>query len=99
MARPFKTFRNSMHMYEMDLRTLQNNLYLLEVSGIAVVDDDGVLVGNVSARDARFVITSEELPKLLHLPLTSFLAVVTAGYDHVALSCKPSGAYQYCSLT
>lgn len=59
----------------------QNN-----VSAVPVVDDNNKVLGCVSGRDVRLIINSTKIYKLLRLPLSTYLSVVTEGQDNAAIT-------------
>lgn len=59
-----------------------------DVSAVPVLDAEGRIKGNVSARDARLIITSTKIYKLLKMPVKTYLEVVTDGAEFSAITCK-----------
>lgn len=44
------------------------------VNGIPILDEQGTVIGNLSIRDLRHVLTNPRLYEALHLPVTEFVA-------------------------
>lgn len=61
-----------------------------DISAVPVVDEFGVIKGNISARDVRLIITSPKVYKLLHMPISVYLEVVSEGAENSAITCKPT---------
>lgn len=49
-------------------------LHHKDLGALPIVDGSGHIIGNVSVRDLRGVITSQRLFEALHLPVTEFVA-------------------------
>lgn len=58
------------------------------ISAIPVVDEAGVIKGNISARDVRLIATSAKIYKLLHMPISVYLDVVSEGVENSAITCR-----------
>ena len=67
-----------------------------DVSGVAVVDDTGRLVGNISARDSRLIATSAKVYKLLNMPISVYLDVVSEGALNSAIYCEADCSLAEC---
>lgn len=61
-----------------------------DISAVAVTDADGAIKGVVSARDVRLVATSAKLYKLLNMPISVYLDVVSDGAENSAITIKPN---------
>ncbi|EGD80962.1 hsp16-like protein, variant [Salpingoeca rosetta] len=59
-----------------------------DISAVPVVDAEGKIHGNVSARDARLIVGSTKIYKLLDMPIKTYLDVVTDGAENSAITCK-----------
>merc|ERR1712146_835282 len=59
------------------------------ISAVPVVDEEGKLCGNVSARDARLIVSSTKIYRLLNMPIANYLDVVTDGAERSAITCSP----------
>jgi CBS domain-containing protein len=62
-----------------------------DISGVPVVDArTGKIKGNISARDARLIVSSNKIYKLLNLPISTYLDVVTGDHqENAAITCSP----------
>jgi len=65
-----------------------------DVSAVPVLDESGVVIGNISARDVRYIVGSAKLYKLLKMPISTYLEVVTDGRVHSAITCKPDATME-----
>lgn len=61
-----------------------------DVSAVPVLDGEGRIKGNVSARDARLIVSSTKIYKLLKMPVSTYLDVVTDGSQFSAITCPPT---------
>jgi len=60
-----------------------------DISAVPVVQDDGRICGNISARDVRLIVSSSKIYKLLDMSIKAYLDVVTAGKENKAVVCGP----------
>jgi len=60
------------------------------ISAVPVIDSSGRIKGNVSARDVRLIVSSHKIYKLLNMPVSTYLAVVTDDSEHSAITCSTS---------
>eukprot|EP00055_Hartaetosiga_balthica_P005373 m.15649 g.15649 ORF g.15649 m.15649 type:complete len:462 (+) comp4506_c0_seq1:36-1421(+) len=76
------------------LRVAFEKIKSRDISAVPVLDDEGKICGNISARDARLIVSSSKIYKLLDMPIKTYLDVVTEGVEHSAITCKPSDKLQ-----
>lgn len=72
------------------LRTAFERMRENDISAVPVLDNQGRVRGNVSARDARLIVSSKKIYNLLNMPISTYLSVVTDGAENSAVICKPS---------
>lgn len=60
-----------------------------DISAVPVVDDQGKIVGNISARDVRLIVSSAKIYKLLNMSIKAYLDVVNSGVENSAICCSP----------
>ncbi len=59
-----------------------------DISAVPVVDPvTGAIKGNISARDARLLVSSSKIYKLLNMPIRVYLDVVSDGAENSAITC------------
>eukprot|EP00045_Choanoeca_perplexa_P006181 m.52412 g.52412 ORF g.52412 m.52412 type:complete len:467 (+) comp13501_c0_seq1:65-1465(+) len=59
------------------------------ISAVPVVEDDGTICGNISARDVRLIVSSSKIYKLFGMSIRAYLDVVNAGRENKAVVCSP----------
>lgn len=62
-----------------------------DISAVPVVDPaTGAIKGNISARDARLLVSSTKVYKLLNMPIRVYLDVISDGAENSAITCNAS---------
>ena len=72
------------------LRSAFHLIKQFDVSAVPIVDaSTSKIRGNISARDVRLVATSSKVYKLLNMPISVYLDVVSDGAENSAITCSP----------